>query len=212
VKKNDDTPAAPLTAMRYKVLPERLPAIAPERMTDAQKKVAGDLAASRGSVRGPFVALIRSPELMDRLQKVGEYLRFQCVLDPRINRMAGMLTTRHWTNQYEWNGHLPFARKAGLSEEIIDAIAAGRRPAGMADDEAIVYDFTSELLANKGVSDPTYARALETFGEQGIIDLLGVIGYYAMNAMVMNVSRTPVPGGKPLSLAPLPGQIEAEGP
>jgi len=191
----------------YAVLPDRMPPIAPEQMTEEQRRVAAELAASRGSVRGPFVALMRSPQLMDRMQKVGDYVRYHCVLDPRLNRLAGMLVTRHWTNQYEWNGHLPYALKAGLAPAIIEAIADGRRPANMAEDEEIVHDFVAEVLVNKGVSDPTYARAVALFGEQGVIDLLAVVGYYGMNAMIMNVARTPVPKGKPLVLAPLPQQM-----
>ena len=193
--------------VRYTVLPERLPPIPLERMNDAQKMVAAELSSSRGSVRGPFGAMLRSPELADCMQKVGQYVRFKCGLDKRINRLAGMLTTRHWGNQYEWNGHIPFALKAGLDQAVIDAIAEGRRPAQLRDDEAAVYDFVTELYTNKSVSDATYARALAHLGEVGIVDLIGVVGYYATNAMLMNVARTAVPGGKPPPLIALPQQL-----
>lgn len=195
--------------MRYAVLPERMPPISPEAMDEAQRNVAAELASSRGSVRGPFGAMLRSPGLADCMQKVGQYVRFRCGLDQRINRLAGMLATRHWSNQYEWNGHVPYALKAGLAQSVIDAIAEGRRPPYMADDESVVYDFMTELYANKSVSDATYARALGQFGEAGIIDLLGVVGYYATNAMIMNVARTAVPADKPLPLIPLPQQLTA---
>jgi len=193
--------------MHYTVLPERMPPIAQEQLNDAQKKVAAELSASRGSVRGPFGAMLRSPELADCMQKVGQYVRFKCGLDKRLNRLAGMLATRHWCNQYEWNGHVPFALKAGMDQAVIDAIAEGRRPARMRDDEAVVYDFITELYANKGVSDETYARAVAQFGESGVIDLIGVVGYYATNAMIMNVARTAVPGANPMPLIPLPQQL-----
>jgi 4-carboxymuconolactone decarboxylase len=195
--------------MRYTVLPERMPPIPPEAMDEAQRNVAAALASSRGSVRGPFGAMLRSPELADCMQKVGQYVRFRCGLDQRINRLAGMLATRHWSNQYEWNGHVPYALKAGLEQSVIDAIAEGRRPPRMAGDESVVYDFITELYANKSVSDATYARALSQFGEAGIIDLLGVVGYYATNAMIMNVARTAVPADNPLPLIPLPQQLTA---
>lgn len=205
---NDPTAAA--ATLRFTVLPERLPPIPLEQLNEAQKKVAVELAASRGSVRGPFGAMLRSPELADCMQKVGQYVRFKCGLDKRINRLAGMLATRHWSNQYEWNGHVPYALKAGMDQSLIDAIAEGRRPAVMRDDEAAVYDFVTELYANKGVSDATYARALEQFGETGVVDLIGVVGYYATNAMLMNVARTAVPGDDPLPLLPLPQQLQRE--
>ncbi len=203
---SNKTGAAAAT-MRYTVLPERLPPIPLEQLNDAQKKVAAELSASRGSVRGPFGAMLRSPELADCMQNVGKYVRFKCALDKRINRLAGMLATRHWSNQYEWNGHVPYALEAGLQQSTIDAIAEGRRPARMADDEAVTYDFVTELYANKSVSDATYARAVAQFGEGGVIDLLGVVGYYATNAMIMNVARTAVPGGKAMPLIPLPQQL-----
>lgn len=204
-----DKPAGAVPAtMRYAVLPERMPPIPLEQMSDAQKKVAADLAQSRGSVRGPFGAMLRSPELADCMQKVGQYVRFKCGLDKRINRLAGMLATRHWSNQYEWNGHLPYAVEAGIDRALIDAVAEGRRPSCMRDDEAVVYDFITELYATKSVSDATYARARAQFGEGGIIDLLGVVGYYATNAMIMNVARTAVPGSDPMPLVPLPQQLD----
>ncbi len=117
------------------------------------------------------------------------------------------MTTRHWGNQYEWNGHIPYALKAGLAQSVIDAIAEGRRPATLRDDESAAYDFVSELLANKGVSDTTYDRALGIFGETGIVDMIGVVGYYATNAMLMNVARTAVPAANPMPLPPLPLQL-----
>lgn len=197
-----------MTEMSYAVLPDRMPPIPQDRMTDAQKQAIAELVAGpRGSLRGPFNALLRSPELMRRVQKVGEYLRFQGVLDMRINEMAALLGARAMTQQYEWNAHVPHALRAGLKPAVIEAIAEGRRPTGMAEDEEICYDFVTELLANKGVCDATYARAVKKFGEQGVIDIIAVVGYYTLLAMIMNVARTAIPDGKPLPLAPLAGQI-----
>lgn len=186
---------------------ERMPAIPPDRMTAAQKQAAAALAAGpRGDVKGPFHALMRSPDFMDRVQRVGEYVRYRCPLDKRINELAAAITARHWTQQFEWWAHARQALAAGLKPAIAEAIAEGRRPAGMAEDEEIVYDFLAELLVNKGVCDATYDRALRKFGEQGVIDIIGISGYYGLLAMVMNVARTAVPEGNPLPLMPLPQQ------
>lgn len=185
--------------------PERLPPIAPENMTEAQKQVAAEIAAGpRGEVRGPFIALLRSPGLASPVQKVGEYLRYRSPLERRVAEMATLIAARHYSQQYEWNAHHPHAMKAGLDPAIAQAIAEGRRPAGMADDEEIVYDLLTEALYNKSVCDATYARAVARFNEQGLVDLLAIAGYYGMLALILNVARTALPGGKPPPLAFFP--------
>lgn len=189
----------------FAVAPERMPMIPEDKMTPAQKKAAAEIAAGpRKEVKGPFVALLRSPEFMSRVQKVGEYIRYICPLDKRINEFAAIIAARHLNQQFEWWAHYRQAVEAGLKREIADAVGEGRRPTGMAEDEEIVYDLITEVLRNNGASDPTYARAVAKFGEQNLIDLLGVVGYYALLAIVMNVARTGVPEGPPLPLSPLP--------
>jgi 4-carboxymuconolactone decarboxylase len=189
----------------YTIAPQRMPEIPLAKMTPAQKKAAEEIMAGpRGEVKGPFVALIRSPEFMNRVQKVGEYIRFICPLDKRLNEFAAIIGARHWGQQFEWWAHYRQAVEAGLDPKIGDAVAEGRRPDGMAEDETIVYDLLTEVLVTKGASDTTYARAVKKFGEAGVIDLLGIAGYYGLLAMVMNVARTAVPEGKPLPLPPLP--------
>ena len=189
----------------FAVAPERMPMIPDDQMTPAQKKAAAEIAAGpRKEVKGPFVALLRSPEFMSRVQKVGEYIRYICPLDKRINEFAAIIAARHLNQQFEWWAHCRQAVEAGLKREIADAVGEGRRPTGMAEDEEIVYDLITEVLHTNGASDPTYTRAVAKFGEQGLIDLLGIVGYYAMLAIVMNVARTAVPEGPPLPLAPLP--------
>ena len=191
--------AAPLAAQ------DRMPPIPADKMTDAQKKAAETFAEGRGyQVRGPFVPLLRSPEVMLRAKAMGDYLRFKSVLAPRINEMVIILTAREWTQQYEWQAHYPAALKAGLRREIADAIADGRRPAGMAEDEETAYDMATEILRLKRVSDATYARAVGKFGEQGVIDLLGVVGYYNLLAIVMNATRTAMPENVPEPLRRYP--------
>lgn len=191
--------------MTLPVPPERMPRIPPEKMTEAQKKVAAEIAAGpRGELRGPFIALLRSPELLSPVQKVGEYLRYKCTLDRRVMEFATLIAARHWTQQYEWQAHHEHAMKAGLKPAIAEAIAQGRRPAGMAEDEEIVYELLTETLHNKSVSDPTYARAVAKFGESGVVDLVGLAGYYLLLAMILNTARTALPAGKPPQLAPFP--------
>jgi 4-carboxymuconolactone decarboxylase len=141
---------------------------------------------------------------MNRLQKVGEYLRFICPLEKRIGEFAAIIAARHWSQQFEWWAHYRQAVEAGLKREIADAVGEGRRPTGMAEDEEIVYDFLTEALQTHGASDVTYARTLAKFGEQGIIDLLAVAGYYGTLALFMNVARTSVPEGPALPLVALP--------
>lgn len=184
---------------------DRMPPLDRAAMTDVQRKVADELAAGpRGGVKGPFIPLLRSPELMDRLQKVGEYLRFQSSLEPRISEFVMLVVSRHWTQQFEWAVHVPLALKAGVQRQTIDSLAHGARPAGMAKDEAIAYDFVDELARSKGIGDATYRQAVDQFGEAGVMDLLGLVGYFTTVSMVMNVAHTPAPaGGEVLQRFPL---------
>lgn len=185
---------------------DRMPPLDPARMTAAQKQAADELAAGpRGGVKGPFIALLRSPELMDRLQKVGEHLRFRSSLEPRINEFLMCVVSREWTQQFEWFVHAPLARKAGIKAETLKSLSEGRRPAGMAEDEEIAYEFWDELSRTKGVSEATYARAAGRFGEHGVVDMLGLLGYFTTVSMVMNVAHTPPPqDGSVTALQPFP--------
>jgi 4-carboxymuconolactone decarboxylase len=183
----------------------RMPEIPAEKLTPAQKKAAQEVMASRGgALSGPFIALLRSPEVMLGAKGMGDYLRFKTVLPPKLREFVIVIVAREWTQRYEWHSHSELAMKAGLSEEIVKAIAAGRRPQRMSDDEETIYDFCTELHANQSVSDATYARALEKFGEQGIVDMVGVNGYYTFLSMLMNVARTPAPPGAKHDLVVLP--------
>jgi 4-carboxymuconolactone decarboxylase len=175
---------------------DRFPTLTPETMTEEQRRVAdGIVAGPRGGLRGPFNAWLRSPTVADRFQKVGEYLRFNSSIPPALNEFAILVTAREWTSQYEWFAHHRLAMAAGLSPAIAADLAAGRRPDGMSEDEAIVYDFCMELHRTKAVSDPTYDRAQARFGDQGVIDLIAVSGYYVAVAMTLNVARVPLPEG-----------------
>jgi 4-carboxymuconolactone decarboxylase len=183
----------------------RLPPIPPERMSPEQRRVAEAIASGpRGGLRGPFNALLRSPVLADRFQRVGEYLRFNSTIPPALNELAILITAREWSAQYEWYAHHRLAMQAGLSPAIAQAVAEGRRPEGMGEDEALVYDFCTELHRTRTVSDATFERARARFGEQGVVDLIGVSGYYVAVAMVLNVAQVPLPEGVAPPLAPLP--------
>lgn len=184
---------------------ERLPPIPADRMTAEQKKAADQFQSSRGyPLLGPFSVMVRSPEVMLRAAAMGEYLRYRNVLSKRVSELVILLTARAWTQQFEWSHHFKYALEAGLGRHIIEAIAEGRRPDDMGADEAAAYDFSMELHRNKSVSDATYARALEQFGERGIIDLTGINGYYSLLAMMMNVARTPSDSPDVKPLAPFP--------
>jgi 4-carboxymuconolactone decarboxylase len=170
---------------------ERLPPIAAEGMTREQRLAAEEFKAGRGyDPIGPFAVMLRSPEVMLRAKAMGDYLRFRNVLPKRVSEMVILLTAREWTQDFEWSHHYQYALEAGLAPAIIEAIADGRRPEAMTPEEAAAYDFAAELWRRRSVSDKTYARALAAFGEPGVIDLVGVVGYYSLLAMMMNVART----------------------
>lgn len=184
--------------------PPRFPPLAPEDMTPAQRSVADAIAAGpRGGLRGPFQAWLRSPELADRLQKVGEQLRFHSSVPRRLNELAILMTARAWDAQFEWYAHHRLALDAGLDAAVASDIAAGRRPTTMRADEAVVYDFCTELRATRRVSDETLSRALELLGEQGVVDLIAVSGYYDIVSMTLNVAEVPLPDGLAAPLKPL---------
>jgi len=125
------------------------------------------------------------------------------IVAPRLNELAILITAREWSAQFEWYAHQQLATKAGLSPEVTQAIAEGRRPPQLQRDEAIVYDFCTELLRTRNVSDATYQAALKAFGERGIVDLIGASGYYGLVSMVLNVARYPLPDGVAPPLKPL---------
>ena len=173
-------------------------------MSEAQLNAVREVASGpRGRLDpdGPSALLLRSPELMSRTQKVGEYLRFNSSLPRRLNEFAILITARQWNAQLEWFVHQPLAVKAGLAPAVAADLAQGKRPTGMTDDEEIVYQFCKELHETKTVSDPIFKAAVDKFGERGVIDLIGLTGYYTMLAMVLNVAKQPLPNGAP---PPLP--------
>ena len=197
--------AASFVPARQANAQDRMPPIPPEKMTVAQRAAVAEFKAARAAdISGPFIPLLRSPEVMNRARAMGDYLRYKSSLPPRLSEFVILLTARRWTQQYEWNAHQAPALQGGLRPDIVAAVAEGRRPERLADDEEAVYALWDELQMRQSVSDATYARAVAKLGEQGVIDALGITGYYTMLAMVLNTARTPLPSGVTPPLAPFP--------
>ena len=185
---------------------ERMPLPAREAMTDDQRAAAQALTdGPRKGVYGPFLPLLRSPQLLDRVARVGEHLRFGGVLEPRVRELATCIAARHVGNQFEWHMHAPLAVQAGVDPLAIDALRQGARPQALAADEALVHDFATELLHTHGCSEPTYERAVAQFGEAGVVELTTLLGYFVMVSWLMNVAHTPAQkaGGAALPAFPL---------
>jgi 4-carboxymuconolactone decarboxylase len=181
---------------------DRLPPLAVETQTAEQREAIAEVTdGPRGALVGPFVPLSRAPELMRRLQRVGEHFRWgTCSLPDDVRELAVLMVARHWDQQVEWALHRDLAERAGVPAEVCDAVSQGRRPA-LGDALEGTYDVVAELLVHRAVSDVSYARAIARLGEQGIVELVSLAGYYTTLAMVMNTARTPVPDGP--SLPPL---------
>ncbi|MEA2873401.1 MAG: 4-carboxymuconolactone decarboxylase [Hyphomicrobiales bacterium] len=203
-----------ITGINMSRAEDRFPIIPPDQMNAEQKKlfetiISGPRAQNYGGdaanhvlKRGPFNAWMRSPEFGLKIQAVGEQIRFKSSIPKHLNEFAILITAREWTSQYEWYAHHALAMKAGLDPKIAEELAAGKRPSNMKEDEAAVYDFCTQLHRSKKVDHATFKRAKALFGEQGVIDLIGVSGYYTAVSMTLNVAEVPVPDGT-LPLKPL---------
>lgn len=173
--------------------------LTPEQKTLVEHLLSGE----RGTLNGPFNVLLRSPEMGDLAQKLGAYIRFHTTVPTKLNEFAILITARALNVQYEWAAHHKNALQAGLSPAIIDAVAVGKRPPAMQPDEEIIYNFTSELVNTKQVSDSAFRAAVDKFGERTVVDLIGTIGYYHFVSMLLNVDRYPMPEGAQPELKPL---------
>jgi 4-carboxymuconolactone decarboxylase len=182
---------------------DRMPPLSSEAQSPEQREAAALFKAQRNiEVFGPFVPLLRSPELMLRLQQVGIHCRYNSAMGLRLTEFAILMVARRWSQKVEWAIHAPIAKEAGVADATIAALLRGERPASMAEDEAMMFDAVHEIWEGGGWSDATYASMTAQFGEKGVIDLIGTIGYYATIAQVMNVARTEAPGG--FEMPPLP--------
>ena len=183
---------------------ERMGPIPKDQLTAEQAKALAEFTAARGQPTGPWNVLLRSPEVMSRARALSDYLRYESILPGWLREFVILMTARQWAQSYEWSVHYKLAVDEGLSPVMAQAIAEGRRPESMVDEEAVLYDFCMELQRNQSVSDRTYARAVERFGEQGVVEAVSLMGYYTMISMVLNTARTPLPAGEKLALPPFP--------
>ena len=185
---------------------DRMPPIPPEKMTDAQKKAVQDYKQLRNQdlAGPPWSVMLRVPDLVVPSLQLRLHNLNNSALTQKLTEFAILIAARQWTNNFEWNAHNPLATRAGLSPAVIAAVADGRRPDKMAEDEAALYDFCIELLHNQSVSDPTYARMLERFGEAGIVEAASLEGYYTYLSMIMNTARSPLAAGTKPQLTPFP--------
>ena len=171
---------------------DRLPPIPPEKYTAEQKAQVAEHQKTRDGVGGgPYIALLRSPEAYIRTAHLSDYLRFKSPIGMKLTEFVSLLSAYHNKARFQYSARYNGSLKYGVSRETLAAIAEGRRPDNMPEDEALVYDFCSELHINKYVSDTTYARALKRFGEQGVVDITAISGYYAYIALITNMARTP---------------------
>jgi 4-carboxymuconolactone decarboxylase len=194
--------AAVTMALQRKTLGLRGDRFAPltaEELTTEQRTMVQELlAGKRTSLNGPFNVLLRSPEMGNHAQKLGEYVRFKTSVPRRLNEMAILMTARLWSSQYEWYAHEKLALDAGLSREVVDSIHSGERPSLMRADEAVVYDFCTELRERRRVGDRNFKAAVELLGEKGVVDLIANLAYYDLVSMALNVDRYPLPAGASL--------------
>ena len=187
-----------------KLVGNRFPPLQWAQMSEAQKTMTRNvLDGPRTSMGGPFNVMLRSPAIGDLAQELGAQVRFNSGLPAPLREMAILIAARHWTAHYEWYAHKSAALAAGLSPDIVNAIAAGERPRSMQPSEAALHRFCSELLETKRVGDDTFAAAKAAFGEQGVADIIFTLGYYSMVSMLLNVDEHPLPDGVARELAPL---------
>jgi 4-carboxymuconolactone decarboxylase len=166
-------------------------------MTPEQRRVSDDIAGGpRGAVRGPFHALLYSPQLADCAQRLGQYVRYDCSIPQKLRELAILITAKHWVAQYEWFAHESHARDAGLPDAVIEAIRQGKRPAFEDASEEEIYDFCTELYDKKRISDATFAKVEARFEKAGAVELAGLLGHYNLIAITLNVGNIPVPGGE----------------
>ena len=195
-----------LAAARAEDGPPRFPKPTMEQLNPEQQAVAAEvLKQSSAGLGGPYGMLIKSPELLKRYLLMTDYLRQKTSLPHRLNEMAILLEARLWDAQYEWWAHEPLAKKAGVPDAIIEDLRAGKRPATMKPDEAVVYDVVTEILNKRQLSDDTFGRAKQILGEQQVVDLVAVTGFYVMVSAVVIAGRIQIPnGGAP----PMPALVK----
>ena len=175
----------------------RLPALTPEQLTPRQRELYARIAGKRGQVRGPFLVWLQSPELCDRVEALGAYVRFDSVLPEKLRELSILITARHFDAQHSWNAHVDKAIAAGISADALRALAEHRTPEFTAPDEQLFYGFCKEVLENHFVSDETFARSLQQFGPAGVVDIIGCLGNFSMLAMCLNTFQVDLDPSRP---------------
>lgn len=173
----------------------RFEPLSQDQMTAEQKAVCDDLIKSRGSVRGPFPVMLHNPGLAAAAEKLGGYARFESKIEPRLLEFAVSIVSRFWGAHVEWVSHTKLAREAGIDAAVLKAVEENRRPDFGNGDEAVIYDFVTQLLNTSRVDDAIYADCLETLGERGLIDLMAAITHYTVVSFTLNAFHVPVPDG-----------------
>ena len=172
--------------------------ISSAEMTSAQKEVHDEIVAGRrGRFGGPFQILIRAPEVCRHLQRLGEYLRWGSSLSPALSELAICLTARHLRVNLEWHAHAPLAVEAGVPAAAIEAIRTGATPSFTAADQVLVHRVVTELIDTNRLSDATFSEAISRFGEQGVVELGTIVGYYTAIGNALNAFQVPLPAGAP---------------
>ena len=197
-------PETPFDPSRVTLVGNRFRPLTYEEMTEEQQAVTrGIMAGPRGGLGGPFNVMLRSPEIGDALQELGARVRFNTFLPAALREMSIIMAARHWTAHFEWYAHKNAALRAGLAPGIVDAIAAGERPAGMSAEETALYDFCDQLLEKHEVDQAVFDAAVAAFGERGVVDTMATVGYYSIVSMLLNVDEYPLPDGVEPELLPL---------
>jgi 4-carboxymuconolactone decarboxylase len=183
--------------------PIRFAPIPVEEMSEEQKSTADKLInGPRGGIRGPFNALLRNPLLADRVRQLGDSIRFENSLPPALREFTILITARFWSAKYEWHAHSKLAAELGIKQETIDSIGLGEKPKHLTADEGLIYQFCTEILDDKDISDSTYAATLARFGELTVLDILVTTSYFGFVSVILNAIRQPVPEGG-IQLPPL---------
>ena len=183
---------------------DRMPPISKDEMTTAQAEAAAAFETSRGyPIFGPFIPLLRSPQLLNASNSLGLFCRYQSSLPPDISELLILITSREHTSQVEWAIHFPIAVEKGIAEGAALDICNGRPPQGLTEKQYVAWRFASVLLKTKGVPDEEYAEAINVYGEEGVMDIIGVCGYYTFLAYTLNTARTPRPDSRAPMLPPL---------
>jgi 4-carboxymuconolactone decarboxylase len=183
------------TSGRSNAMP-RLPELNPTELTPDQRRVHDRIAGGpRGTVPAPLAVWLRRPDLAERAQALGQYCRYDSSLPARLSELAILLTARHWGSDYEWWAHEKHARAAGLADAVIEAVRAARKPGFERDDEEVVYEIVTTLYRERKLPDALYRRGLQARGEGGLVDLIGVLGYYALISMTINAFDVRPPDG-----------------